>query len=92
VGLGYPGTYFLMAPDGRCLESTVNQRDLAPWLANTTNNQDYFYDGSERQVTEASPAIRFATTLPASGENSVTPVQSQDSNQDTSSSILLSDQ
>jgi transposase InsO family protein len=32
VGLGHPGTYFLMKPDGQCLDSTVNQRDLASIL------------------------------------------------------------
>jgi transposase InsO family protein len=32
VDLGFPGTYWLMKPDGTRLDSTINQADLAPWL------------------------------------------------------------
>jgi transposase InsO family protein len=47
VDLGFPGTYWLMTPDGLRLDSTVNQSDLAPWLAPVDDNEDYFYDGTQ---------------------------------------------
>ena len=31
--VGFPGTYWLMQMDGRRLDNTVNQAELAPWLA-----------------------------------------------------------
>lgn len=43
--LGFPGTYWLMRPDGSMLDSTVSQTHLAPWLSDTQDNIDYFYDG-----------------------------------------------
>jgi hypothetical protein len=48
VDLGFPGTYWLMTPDGLRLDSTVNQSDLAPWLEPLGDNQDYFYDKTNR--------------------------------------------
>lgn len=50
VKLGHPGTYRLMEPGGRWLDAAVNQRDLAPWLARTIDDQDYFYDGTSRAL------------------------------------------
>ena len=52
VRLGHPGTYWLMAPRGDILASSVNQRDLAPWLAVTKDNENYFYDGTTRDFSE----------------------------------------
>ena len=49
VALGHPGTYFLIKPDGQRLDSTVNQRDLAPWLATTKDNEEYAYMGSSKR-------------------------------------------
>ena len=48
IKLGFPGTYWLMSPDGRWLDSTYNQVDLAPWTAQTPDNQSFFYDGTSR--------------------------------------------
>jgi transposase InsO family protein len=48
VELGHPRTYWLMAPDGRRLDSTVNESHLAPWTASLADNQDFFYDGTQR--------------------------------------------
>jgi hypothetical protein len=44
VDVGFSGTYWLMTPNGRRLDSTVNEADLAPWLVPTEENKDYFYD------------------------------------------------
>ena len=44
--LGHPGTYLLMTSKGDILPSFVNQRDLAPFLAQTRDSEDYFYDGT----------------------------------------------
>lgn len=52
VRLGHPGTYWVMSPRGEVLDSSVNQRDLAPWLAATEDNKDYFYDGTTRDFSE----------------------------------------
>jgi hypothetical protein len=49
VARGYPGTYFIMKPNGQQIETPVNQRDLAPWLAKTFDDQDYFFDGTKGQ-------------------------------------------
>ncbi len=46
VDLGHEGTYFLMSPSGLRLDAPVNQNDLSPWLAVTTDNEGYFYDGT----------------------------------------------
>jgi len=54
VDVGFPGTYWLMDPQGQRLDSTVNQSNLAPWLAPTTSNETFFYDGTNRNVTEDS--------------------------------------
>jgi len=48
VDVGFPGTYWLMTPQGLRLDSTVNQSDLAPWLSQVEPNQDFFYDGTTR--------------------------------------------
>jgi hypothetical protein len=42
VELGHPRTYWLMAPDGRRLDSTVNESYLAPWTASVSDNEDFF--------------------------------------------------
>lgn len=51
VDVGFPGTYWLMTPDGRRFDNTTNEADLAPWLAVTKPNENYFYDGSRRRRT-----------------------------------------
>ena len=48
VDVGFPGTYWLMTPDGRRFDSTVNESDLAPWLQATESDRDFFYDGRRR--------------------------------------------
>jgi len=48
VDVGFPGTYWLMDTNGRRLDSTVNQKDLAPWLSGINDNQTYFHDGTQR--------------------------------------------
>ena len=55
VKLGHPGTYWLMNTNGVWLDSTINQRDLAPWRATTKDNEDYFYDGTNRILTPPAP-------------------------------------
>ncbi|MFN7609898.1 MAG: hypothetical protein ACK5QX_03015, partial [bacterium] len=64
VHLGPSPTYYLMDPRGRRLEAPVNQRELAPWLAPTSDNVEYFFDDSSRLDNEATPVPRFA--LPSS--------------------------
>jgi transposase InsO family protein len=49
VDVGFPGTYWLMEPSGRRLDSTINQVDLAPWRAVTSDNISYFHDGTQRR-------------------------------------------
>jgi hypothetical protein len=51
VRLGHPGTYWIMSPRGEVMDTPVNQRDLAPWLAVTSDNQGYFYDGTTRDFS-----------------------------------------
>jgi hypothetical protein len=58
--LAHPGTYWLMSPRGDWLDSTVNQRDLAPWLAATSDNADYFFDDTQRANPEPAPAPNTA--------------------------------
>lgn len=48
VDVGHPGTYWLMDPHGRRFDSTVNESDLAPWLASVQSNVSFFYDGTSR--------------------------------------------
>jgi hypothetical protein len=48
VDVGFPGTYWLMDPNGRRLDSVVNQCDLAPWRVDIQDNQTFFYDGTIR--------------------------------------------
>jgi hypothetical protein len=50
VRLGHPGTYWIMSPRGDVLQSTVNQMDLAPWLSSTSDDLEFFYDGTTRNV------------------------------------------
>jgi hypothetical protein len=59
--LGKPGTYWLITPRGDFLESTVNQSDLAPWLATTTDNESYFYDGTIQHSSAASLSLKSST-------------------------------
>jgi len=57
VDVGFPGTYWLMDPNGRRLDSTVNQVDLAPWRSVVGPNQSYFHDGTRRsEVVDESSA------------------------------------
>lgn len=68
VELGPPGTYRLMDPRGRQLDSLINQRDLAPWLSPTRDNEDYFYDGTNRADTPPEP-LNTRYTIPNSAQN-----------------------
>ncbi len=45
VDVGFPGTYWLMRPDGKRFDSTVSQMELAPWLSSVRDNESYFYRG-----------------------------------------------
>ena len=60
VRLGHPGTYWIMSPLGDVLQSTVNQRDLAPWLSSTSDNAEFFYDGTTRSRTTETPNSNFS--------------------------------
>ena len=40
-----------MEPNGRRLDSTVNQVDLAPWRANPSDNQTFVHYGTPRRTT-----------------------------------------
>jgi hypothetical protein len=40
VEFGHPGTYWLMTPDGRRLDTTVNQEILAPWLEKVESDSE----------------------------------------------------
>ena len=62
VQLGYPGTYWLMDPQGRRLPTTVNQAELSPWLARTPDNVDYFYDGTARSQIPIESGIDLPTS------------------------------
>ena len=50
-----PDTYYLMDTQGRRLDNTVAQDNLAPWLAPLTSNQDYSYDPTLREEVVAVP-------------------------------------
>ena len=66
VDVGFPGTYWLMDTNGRRLDSTVNQRDLAPWLSGINDNQSYFHDGTNRSSNPEStdePLDVYLSTL-----------------------------
>ena len=63
VKLGPVGTYWLMTPRGDFLDSTVNQRDLAPWLATTCDNQTHFYDGTTRTDTDPAPLLHVGSGI-----------------------------
>ncbi len=53
VKLAHPGTYWIMDSTGKWLDSTINQRDLAPWLSTTKDNEDYFYHGLPERPASA---------------------------------------
>jgi hypothetical protein len=56
VGLGItPDTYYLMDMQGRRLDGSVAQDNLAPWTAPLTSNQDYSYDPTPREQVEPAP-------------------------------------
>jgi hypothetical protein len=40
VDYGHPGTYWLMYPDGKRLDNTVNQERIAPWIENSEYSAD----------------------------------------------------
>lgn len=67
--LGKPGTYWLLTPRGDFLESTINQSDLAPWLATTTANESYFYDGRSSSTTQAASFLGSEPVLSVSGSD-----------------------
>jgi transposase InsO family protein len=63
IALGHPGTYQLMDPSGRQLDTPINQRDLAPWLAATIDNEDFFYDGTSHISSEPAPLTTLAAPV-----------------------------
>jgi len=67
VDVGFPGTYWLMDPNGRRLDTTVNQSDLAPWRSSIQDNEPFFHDGTNRSIvdTQAAPLSLNASTIPA---------------------------
>jgi transposase InsO family protein len=50
VDVGFPGTYWLMEPSGRRLDSTISQSDLAPWRAAIAHGEEYFHDGTPKRT------------------------------------------
>jgi hypothetical protein len=52
--VGFPGTYWIMSPDGRRFDATVPETDLRPWLSSTT---DVFYDGTRRSRPEGEEVL-----------------------------------
>jgi hypothetical protein len=54
VDVGFPGTYWLMSPDGQRLDSTVPEADLRPWLG---SNHSQFYDGTRRSRPEGEEVL-----------------------------------
>jgi transposase InsO family protein len=65
VDVGFPGTYWLMNPQGLRLDYTVNQNDLAPFLHRTEDNVSFFYDGTSR-----------GGRIPEEGDSVITPPDS----------------
>jgi hypothetical protein len=63
VDVGFPGTYWLMDPNGRRLDATVNQSDLAPWRVNIEDNQSFFHDGTLRSTLLLLNLIDLALNL-----------------------------
>ena len=49
VELGFPGTYWLMGPDGIRLPSLVNESHLKPWLS---QSQEELSDNEEISINE----------------------------------------
>ncbi|KAH6581179.1 hypothetical protein BASA60_002562 [Batrachochytrium salamandrivorans] len=49
VDVGHPGTYWIMTPQGTRYPNSINQNDLAPWLAPVVDNIDFFYDGTKNK-------------------------------------------
>jgi transposase InsO family protein len=68
VDYGHPGTYWLMYPDGRRLDNTVNQERLAPWISNDLNNAN-----SESVISNGSNSERLmlndSVPSPLEGDN-----------------------
>ena len=50
-----------MTPRGDIIDTPINQRDLAPWLSTTTDNEDYFYDGTTRDFDITTPRHKPAS-------------------------------
>jgi hypothetical protein len=48
ANLGPPGVYYLKDMNGNDLQSPWNQSNMAPWLANTKDNQNFYYDGTQK--------------------------------------------
>jgi hypothetical protein len=64
VDVGFPGTYWLMSPDGRRFDSTTPESDLRPWLGSPDNE---FYDGTRRSRPSEGEVLHPAPEPPASG-------------------------
>ncbi|KAH9252829.1 hypothetical protein BASA81_009237 [Batrachochytrium salamandrivorans] len=52
VDVGHPGTYWIMTPQGTRYPNSINQNDLAPWLAPVVDNIDFFYDGTKTRNSD----------------------------------------
>jgi hypothetical protein len=70
VDLGFPGTYWLMTPDGLRLDATVNESSLAPWLQPVRPNEDFFYDGYARRTN-----FERGDIVTSNASQSQTPIQ-----------------
>ena len=51
VDIGFPGTYWIMTPQGQRLPATINQSELAPWITPVKDNTEFFYDKTSRFVS-----------------------------------------
>ena len=60
VGYGIaPCTYYLMDSNGKRLDSTVTQDNMAPWLVPLGDNQNYFYHPTLKDIEEAAPLAQY---------------------------------
>jgi hypothetical protein len=67
--IGYPGTYWVRKMNGERLPNTVNQRELAPWLAVLNQNEDYAYYGNSRAIAEDSNSRGELNVIAAVNDN-----------------------
>ena len=60
VGFGIvPSTYYLMDSNGKRIDYTVAQDNLAPWLAPLGSNQDFAYNPTLEEIDPAVPLAEY---------------------------------